>query len=149
MIIDALNAKAFFRLFLKLELLVHWTVTPYAIYSVLGLTFALSFYNLRMPFSISTLVRPLLGRYADGLAGQAVDGLGTFAVVLGMSATLVSAVMAISDGGYSTFGIPKSPLVFAMVAGGMMLLALIIAASGLQKGIQGLPGLIRTCLSLA
>jgi len=34
-------------------LYVHWTVTPYAIYSVLGLTFALSFYNLRMPFFIS------------------------------------------------------------------------------------------------
>ncbi len=117
-------------------LFVHWTVTPYAIYSVLALTFALSFYNLRMPFSISTLVRPLLGKYADGFAGHAVDGLGTFAVVLGMSATLVSAIIAISDGEVSLFGIEKTPTMFAIIAGSMILLAIITAASGLQKGIQ-------------
>ncbi len=129
-------------------LYVHWTVTPYAIYSVLAMTFALSFYNLRMPFSISTIIRPLMGRYADGVGGRLVDSLGTFSVVLGMSATLVSAIMAIAEGITAVGGPAGSYLVYALIAFGIILLALVTAISGLQKGIQSLAR-VNTWLFLA
>ncbi|UQZ89136.1 BCCT transporter [Deltaproteobacteria bacterium Smac51] len=119
-------------------LYVHWTVTPYAIYSVIAMTFALSFYNLRMPFSISTIIRPLMGKYADGIGGRLVDSLGTFSVVLGMSATLVSAIMAIAEGITAVGGPSGSYLMYALIAFGIILLAMLTAISGLQKGIQHL-----------
>ena len=119
-------------------LYVHWTITPYAIYSVLAMTFALSFYNLRMPFSISTIIRPLMGKYADGLGGRLVDSLGTFSVVLGMSATLVSAIMAIAEGITAVGGPEGSYVMYAVIAFGIIILAMLTAISGLQKGIQGL-----------
>ena len=119
-------------------LYVHWTITPYAIYSVLAMTFALSFYNLRMPFSISTIIRPLMGKYADGLGGRLVDSLGTFSVVLGMSATMVSAIMAIAQGVTAVGGPAGSNVIYAIVALAIMLLAMLTSISGLQKGIQGL-----------
>ena len=119
-------------------LYVHWTITPYAIYSVLAMTFALSFYNLRMPFSISTIIRPLMGKYADGLGGRLVDSLGTFSVVLGMSATMVSAIMAVAQGITAVGGPAGNYFMYAMIAVGIILLAMLTSISGLQKGIQHL-----------
>ncbi|WP_217535030.1 BCCT family transporter [Vibrio metschnikovii] len=37
---------------------VHWTITPYAIYTISSLVFALALYNLRMKFSIGSMLRP-------------------------------------------------------------------------------------------
>lgn len=39
----------------------HWTITPYAIYLVPSLVFALVFYNRRSNFSIGAMLEPLLG----------------------------------------------------------------------------------------
>ena len=119
-------------------LYVHWTITPYAIYSVLAMTFALSFYNLRMPFSISTIIRPLMGKYADVVGGRLVDSLGTFSVVLGMSAPMVSPIMAIAHAVPAVGGPVGGYFMYALIAVGIMLLAMMTSISGLQKGIQGL-----------
>ncbi len=117
---------------------VHWTVTPYAIYSLIAVTFALSLYNLKLPFSIATLLRPVLGKHAEGQIGEVIDFLGCFAVILGMSATLVSGIMAISDGFSDIGGISKGGFIYAVIAFGMMAIAIISAATGLANGIQWL-----------
>ena len=117
---------------------VHWTITPYPIYTVAGLAFALAFHNLKLPFSIGSMLRPILGRWVDGVGGQVVDGLALFAVVLGMSATLTSGLLVISDGMESVLGIQKSTTGYAIIAIVIIGAALISAASGLHRGIQNL-----------
>lgn len=117
---------------------VHWTITPYAIYTVAGLAFALAFHNLKLPFSIGSMLRPILGRWVDGIGGQVIDGLALFSVVLGMSATLTSGLLAISDGLESVLGIGKSTTGYAIIAVVIIGAALISAASGLHRGIQTL-----------
>ena len=114
----------------------HWLFVPYAIYGIISMTFALALYNLGMPFSIATLLRPFLGKYADGRGAEVIDFIGCFAVVMGMSATLVSVIMAISDGFNNVAGTPKNYTVYAIVAFGVMAMAIVSAWSGLQKGIQ-------------
>src|SRR3546814_3962121 len=49
----------------------HWTLTPYAIYTVAALAFAIVYYNRREPFRLSSLFEPLLGRRAHGPVGSA------------------------------------------------------------------------------
>ncbi len=117
---------------------VHWTITPYAIYTVAALAFALAFHNLKLPFSIGSMLRPLLGRWVDGIGGQVVDGLALFSVVLGMSATLTSGLLVIGDGMESVLGIEKSAAGYAMIAIAIIGSAIISAASGLYRGIQTL-----------
>ncbi|WP_324730610.1 BCCT family transporter [Pseudomonas paeninsulae] len=117
---------------------VHWTITPYSIYTATALAFALAFHNLKMPFSIGSLLRPLLGRYVDGLGGQLIDALALFAVIIGMSATLNSGLLAIGDGFSYLMGIEKSPLLYAVIAIVIIGGTLMSAASGLHRGIQGL-----------
>lgn len=117
---------------------VHWTITPYSIYTVAALAFALAFHNLKLQFSIGSMLRPLLGRWVDGTGGQVVDGLALFSVVLGMSATLTSGLLIIGDGLESVLGIEKSATVYAAIAIGIIGSAIISAASGLHRGIQTL-----------
>jgi len=117
---------------------VHWTITPYSIYTVAGLAFALAFHNLKLQFSIGSMLRPLFGRWVDGVGGQVIDGLALFSVVLGMAATLTSGLLIIGDGLESILGVPKNAITYAAIAIGIIGSAIISAASGLYRGIQTL-----------
>lgn len=117
---------------------VHWTITPYSIYTVAGLTFALAFHNLKLKFSIGSMLRPILGKMVDGVGGQVIDGLALFSVVLGMSATLTSGLLIIADGMQSVLGIEKNATVYAVISIIIIGSAIISAASGLHRGIQTL-----------
>ncbi|MHC5348544.1 BCCT family transporter [Metapseudomonas furukawaii] len=119
-------------------MLVHWTITPYSIYTATALAFALAFHNLKMPFSIGSLLRPVLGRWVDGMGGQLIDALALFAVVIGMSATLNSGILAIGDGFSYLLGTGKSPQFYGLIAAVIIGATLISAASGLHRGIQTL-----------
>ncbi len=115
---------------------VHWTLAPYAIYTVAALTFALAFYNLGCEFSVGSLFRPLLGRRLGEPTAEAIDGLVLFAVVVGMSAVLSAGLLLIGDGLLYLFALPKSSGVYAAIAGFIVTVALLSAASGLRQGIQ-------------
>lgn len=115
---------------------VHWTLAPYAIYTVAALTFALVFYNFDGDFSVGSLFRPMLGRHLGELAAQLIDGLVLFAVVVGMSAVMSAGLLLIGDGLQYLFALPKSPAVYAATAGFIVSVALLSAASGLRQGIQ-------------
>lgn len=117
---------------------VHWTITPYSIYTVAALAFALAFHNLKLKFSIGSMLRPILGRWADGVGGQIIDGLALFSVVLGMAATLTSGLLVIGDGLQSLTGLEKNATVYAVIAIIIIGSAIISAASGLHRGIQTL-----------
>ncbi|MAB97754.1 MAG: BCCT transporter [Pseudomonadaceae bacterium] len=117
-------------------LFVHWTITPYSIYSLAALTFALCFHNLKMPFSIGSLLRPWLGKKCDGIGGEIIDGIALFAIIIGMSASLTTGILLISDGLLQEYGISKGPLTYGIIGGFIITIAVISAASGLYKGIQ-------------
>ena len=76
----------------------HWTLTPYAIYTVAGLAFALVYYNRREPFSLSSLFVPLIGQRAHGPVGTSIDILCLYALVAGMAASLGAGVLALAGG---------------------------------------------------
>jgi len=117
---------------------VHWTITPYCIYTVAALAFALALHNLKLKFSIGSMLRPILGRKVDGVGGEIIDGLALFSVVLGMAATLTSGLLIIGDGFQSIFGIEKSAIVYAIIAIIIIGAAIISASTGLHRGIQNL-----------
>ncbi|UXI03574.1 MULTISPECIES: BCCT family transporter [unclassified Photobacterium] len=115
---------------------VHWTITPYCIYTVSSLVFALALYNLKMKFSIGSMLRPFVGKLIDGPVGDAIDGLALFAVVMGMSATLTSGILVIGDGLTGTLGLATSPVMYGMIALVIIGTALFSASTGLHRGIQ-------------
>ncbi|WP_193165345.1 BCCT family transporter [Microbulbifer hainanensis] len=115
---------------------VHWTLAPYAIYTVAALTFALGFHNRGYGFSVGSLFRPIVGRHLHDSAAQLIDALVLFAVVVGMSAVLSAGLLLIGDGLLTLFDIPKSAAGYAATAVFIVAVALLSASSGLRQGIQ-------------
>ncbi|MEM7574004.1 MAG: BCCT family transporter [Bacteroidota bacterium] len=129
-------------------LFMHWTITPYAIYTVAGLSFALAYYTHKQPFSLSSMLYPLVGERAHGWPGQVVDAICLFALVAGMAASLGAGILTL-DGGLSGSleTSPDSPNAkyadstfqgfrYALIGLAIVAAFLISAASGLQRGIR-------------
>ncbi|MGB3799327.1 MAG: BCCT family transporter [Lewinella sp.] len=126
------------EIFALSTLFLHWTLTPYAIYTIGGLLFALGFYNHRQPFSLSTLLRPVLGKGIHARGGAVVDAICLFALVAGMAAALGAGSLALIGGVYGYLGVDAgaSPLSLAIVIGTIVIAFSASAATGLQRGIR-------------
>ena len=130
--------------------LFHWTLHPWAIYAVVGLTVAYGVFRKGRSLLISAAFAPLLGeRRAAGPAGRVIDMLAIFATLFGSAASLGLGALQIGSGFEIIGGIGK--------AGNMLLVAIIVvltlcfilsAVSGVAKGIQWLSN-INMVLALA
>ncbi len=117
-------------------LFMHWTVTPYALYSVPALAFAIAHYNLGRPYSLSGPLSLVFGRAATGRGGALLDAVGLYALVAGVAASLGVGVMTLAGGLDRLTGLNDgAPLRFAVTA---MIVLVFVASSitGIQRGIK-------------
>jgi len=115
----------------------HWSFTPYTIYCLAGLVFALSYYNLHRKFSVSSLIG-LKDNEDSKTVDAVVDVLCLYSLVLGMSASLGAGILSIIGGIEQIFDIPKSNFLIGIVGFAIIISFIISAISGLQKGIKWL-----------
>ncbi|MEL6274510.1 MAG: BCCT family transporter [Bacteroidota bacterium] len=116
----------------------HWTITPYSLYTVGALSFALAYYNYRQPFTLSSMLYPLLGDRAHGWVGQLTDAVCLFALVAGMAASLGAGILTLTGGLELFTNLSKGPLLYGLICIAIVVAFLISAATGLQKGIRTL-----------
>ncbi|MFA3791320.1 BCCT family transporter [Aliiglaciecola sp. SL4] len=124
--------------FTMATMFMHWSITPYAIYCLPALVFALAYYNFQLPFSIGTALSPIFGRWVQGSKGQVIDAIALFALVAGMASSLGTGVLVLSGGVESVFGLPNDKTVMAIIAIAIVITFIASAVSGLQKGIARL-----------
>lgn len=124
------------RSFAMSTMYLHWTLTPYSIYTVMSLLFAISYYNLKQPFSLGSVLHPLFGKRALGRIGDGVDIICLFALVAGMSASLASGILSISGGFSKIFEMEPNALMYGLIALTIVVAFSVSAGSGLLKGIQ-------------
>jgi choline/carnitine/betaine transport len=120
--------------------LFHWTLHPWAIYAVVGLTIAYGTFRRGRPQLISSAFIPLFGRKrAEGAFGRAVDILAIFATLFGSAASLGLGALQIG-GGLTAGGFLDSVGTTLLVAIIVVLTMAFIASavSGVAKGIQAL-----------
>ncbi len=114
----------------------HWSFTPYGIYCVTGLVFALSYYNLKQPFRIGALLYPLQQKDNRKVQNNILDIICLYALVLGMSASLGAGILSMIGGLEQLFGFTKSNFLIG-ITGALIILSFILSAiTGLQKGIK-------------
>lgn len=113
----------------------HWSFTPYAIYTVSGLSFALSYYNYNRPFRISTLLYPLFGKMEKEGGRAILDILCLYALVAGMAASLGAGIFALMGGLEIIFGVNKSNFMIGIICFAIVGTFITSAVSGLKKGI--------------
>ena len=139
--LDILSNSEEARQFAMATMFMHWSFTPYAIYSVPALVFALCYYNLNKPFSIGSSLSLVFGKRAFGLGGQLVDAVALFALVAGMAASLGTGMLVLGGGIESVTGITNTKTVMAMVTAAIVSTFVVSAISGLQRGIARLSNL--------
>ena len=116
----------------------HWTLHPWAVYAIVGLSIAYGTYRLGRRQLISAAFIPLIGvRNAEGFLGKLIDVLAIFATVFGTAASLGLGVLQITAGLEYT-GLVSNPGTWLMLGIIIVLgLAFLVSAlSGVSKGIQ-------------
>jgi glycine betaine transporter len=119
-------------------LYLHWTLIPNALYTLPALLFAFAFYNMKLPFSLSSPLVPLFGRRFAGSMSDTVDSVTLFALVAGMAASLATGILTLSGGIEHQWGWRSGPATWILVGTCLVAAFITAAASGLQKGVKAL-----------
>lgn len=127
-------------LFAMSTMFLHWSFTPYAIYAVPALIFALAFYNLRLRFSISSMLEPIFGPKVKRFGGL-IDAVSLYALVAGMASSLGTGALTLAGGAGQYLGGEADPLRLGVIIAIIVVTFVVSAASGLQKGIARLSSL--------
>nr|WP_242680286.1 BCCT family transporter [Nocardioides sp. IC4_145] len=117
--------------------LFHWTLHPWAIYAVVGLTIAYGVYRKGRAQLVSAAFEPLLGRHAHGAGGKVIDMFAIFATLFGSAASLGLGALQIRSGLQIVGGIGEvgNGVLVAIIA--VLTAAFVLSAvSGVARGIQ-------------
>ncbi len=119
--------------------LFHWTLHPWAIYSVVGLAIAYGAYRKGRGGLISAGLVPLIGeRRAAGPVGKAVDVFAIFATLFGSATSLGLGALQINGGLSEVLGLPDSAVVQIATIAVLTALFVLSAVSGVARGIKWL-----------
>jgi choline-glycine betaine transporter len=117
-------------------LYMHWAITPYSIYAVPGLAFALAYYNLNSSYSLSGPLSVVFGRFARGPGGAVIDAAALFALVAGVAASLGAGVMTLAGGLGAITGLGDGVVIRLAITGAIVATYVASSISGLQRGIK-------------
>ncbi len=120
----------------------HWTITPYAIYTLPTIVFAFAYYNMRKPFSVASQFAPILGRHTENrMLTQTADAVVLLCIAGGMAASMATGALNMGGAVESIFGIPTGFASWAVILGLTIATFVASSASGLKKGIRVLSNL--------
>ncbi|MGW4097493.1 BCCT family transporter [Mycobacterium sp. NPDC004974] len=117
----------------------HWTLHPWAIYAVVGLTIAYGVYRKGRLQLVSAAFEPLLGKRANGPWGKVIDMLAIFATLFGSAASLGLGALQIRSGLHIVTGIGETGNAILIIIITVLTIAFVLSAvSGVARGIQWL-----------
>lgn len=123
------------RSFAMSTMYMHWTFSPYGIYTLISLVFAIGYYNLGRPYSLSALIDPFARRKSSGLAAL-LDAVCLFALVAGMAASLGAGILTLAGGLDSLLGWSQSGFLLGGITTAIVISFVASSISGLFKGIR-------------
>lgn len=126
--------------------LLHYGLTPWACYGVVGISLGYLSYAKGLPLTIRSGLQPLFGRALSGWAGHAVDIAAILATLIGLGVTIGYGVSQFAAGLYniSTLDVlvdtTGRPTLTSQVLGLVLIVgaSCLSAMSGIQRGIKWL-----------
>ncbi len=115
---------------------IHWTFLPYAMYGIAGLGIAYATFNLKLPYTVSSILYPVFGKKVNGVVGDVVDNLCMLAMAGGVAAVLGVATMQISKGIEILTGLEQNKFIWVAVVGLIVVTYVISSYTGLNRGIR-------------
>ena len=124
----------------------HWGLSAWACYALVGLTLAFFSYNRGLPLTIRSGLTPLFGKALSGPLGHVIDIISVIATILGVSVTIGYGVSQFTSGMFNITGAgwmmdeAGSPTLFAMILALIVVMgaSTVSALSGVGRGIKWL-----------
>jgi len=129
------------KVFAMSTLFMHWTWSPYAIYTLISLFFALLYYNSGLPYRVSSLLGKNLIKGDEGyksIIKDLTDIVCLLALVCGMAASLGAGILTIGGGLGKVSNFVEGPTLWALIAGLIAMAFIMSSVSGLKRGITWL-----------
>ncbi|MGO1166420.1 MAG: BCCT family transporter [Janibacter sp.] len=116
----------------------HWSLHPWAIYTVAGLAIAYGVFRKGRGLTISAVFTPLIGkRQVQGPAGKVIDIFAIFATLFGSATSLGLGALQIASGAKIVGWASETTNTLLVVVIVVLTICFIISAvSGVDKGIQ-------------
>jgi choline/carnitine/betaine transport len=126
--------------------LLHYGLTPWACYGVVGISLGYLCYSRGLPLTIRTGLQPLFGSSMSGALGHLVDIAAILATLIGLGVTIGYGVSQFASGLFNISGLQwivdeaGKPTLMAQVMGLIIIVgaSCLSALSGLQRGIKWL-----------
>nr|WP_243396271.1 BCCT family transporter [Marinicaulis flavus] len=114
----------------------HWGVTPWAVYSVIGLALAFFTFNKGLPLTIRSTFYPLLGERVWGWPGHIIDLMAVVATLFGLATSLGLGAKQAASGLHFLFGIDNGLGTQVVLIMGITSLAVFSVVRGLDGGVR-------------
>lgn len=126
--------------------LLHYGLTPWGCYSIVGMALAYFSYNRGLPLTIRTALQPILGNLTSGPIGNIIDIVAIIATIIGVGVTIGYGVSQFAFGMHHISGADwiigenGKPAVAALLIalGIVMVCSMLSAMSGVGRGIKWL-----------
>ncbi len=121
----------------------HWTSTPYAIATIVGLMFGFAYYNMKKPFSLGAPLSPLLGSYGEGPLAQVIDAVCLYTLIAAMAVALGASALLLGGGVNHLMGVEVAPskVMLAAIVTAIVIVAVVDSITGITKGIRIVAGI--------
>ncbi|WP_300345634.1 choline BCCT transporter BetT [Nesterenkonia sp.] len=116
----------------------HYGIPGWAMYALVGMAFGLFAYRYHLPLSIRSALYPIIGRRAQGAAGDAVEVGAVIGTIFGIATSLGIGVVFLSYGLDLVFGLESGPGVQVALIVLAAVVVTISTYSGIEKGIRRL-----------
>ena len=126
--------------------MLHYGLTPWACYGVVGISLGYLSYNRGLPLTTRSALQPLFGRAMSSSLGHIVDIVAIVATIVGLSVTIGYGVSQLASGFFNITGAEwlvgegGKPTLTAQLLGLILIVSAscLSAMSGLQRGIKWL-----------
>ncbi len=114
----------------------HWTIHPWAVYSIIALAFGYFAYNKKLPLSPRSFFYPILKEKIFGFFGDIIDTLAVLAALAGLATSLGLGVQQINSGLNYVFGIEFSVGIQVSLIAVITFIATLSVVTGIDKGVK-------------
>lgn len=114
----------------------NWGVHQWSVFTIVGLALAYFQYRKNEGGMISDTLNPVIGKSGKRSLRSAINILAVIATVLGVATSVGMGVLQINGGLNYVFNVPQNTIFLLVITGGLLLLYLTSAFTGLDKGIK-------------
>jgi glycine betaine transporter len=117
-------------------MLFHWGFTPYAIFLVFGLTYALCLHNYKQPTQLAACLSPISSKLQNRYFINVIDALLFFSLIAGVSSALGAGVLTMTSAVEWLFAIQENKILFVIFTAITVITFTISALSGVTRGVR-------------